>query len=269
MKLIRVVALLLLATPALAERWEMRSNFWVSLHHTLLDAGQNGKKTEETLPFAERKAWTDAVLFYRDRFFDKVPWENDELTRINDTLSSTGEMLKEGLQADVARALLQAAPIYRRNYWPADDRTNRFWISAAEGLLRDAGEELAAAHTRIYGVAYPAKIRVDVSPYAAALGVYTTDANGFIHTTISSRDPSYQGFAALEMLLHEGSHGVVSPTIGTIGPQINSLAIEKRLLVPRGLWHAILFYTSGELTKRVLRDRGVLDYTPYAYKRGM
>jgi len=108
-----------------------------------------------------------------------------------------------------------------------------------------------------------------VSPYAGVLGAYTTDANRFIHTTISSRDPSYQGFASLEMLLHEGSHGVVSPTTGAIGPQINALAIERRILVPRQLWHAILFYTSGELTKRVLRDRGVLDYTPYAYKRGM
>lgn len=269
MKVIRVVALLLLASPALAERWEMQSNFWVSLHHTLLDAAQSGRKTEESLPVAERTAWTNAVLAYRHRFGDRVPWENEELTRINDTLSSTGEMLKEGLQEDVAKALLQAAPVYRRLYWPADDRTNRFWISSAEGLLRDAGEELAAAHGRIYGVAYPARIRVDVSPYAGALGAYTTDANGFVHTTISSRDPSYQGFASLEMLLHEGSHGVVSPTSGAIGPQINALAIEKRILVPRQLWHAILFYTSGELTKRALRERGVPDYTPYAYKKGM
>lgn len=269
MKLIRVVVLLLVATPALAERWEMRSNFWVSLHHTLLDAAQNSKTTEETLTAQERTAWINAVLAYRSRFTDRVPWENEELTRINDTLSSTGEMLQEGLQEDVARALLQAAPIYRKLYWPADDRANRFWISSAEGLLRDAGEELANAHGRVYGVTYPPKIRVDVSPYAGALGAYTTDANGFIHTTISSRDPNYQGFAALEMLLHEGSHGVVGPTTGAIATQINTLATERRILIPRQLWHGILFYTSGELTRRVLRERGVADYMPYAYKKGM
>ena len=269
MKLFRVVALLLLATPAFAERWDMQSNFWVSLHHTLLDAAQNGKKTEESLPAAERTAWTNSVLAYRNRFGDRIPWENEELTRINDTLSSTGEMIKEGLHEDVAKALLQAAPIYRRLYWPLDDRSNKFWISTAEGLLRDAGEDLALAHGRAFGVVYPAKIRVDVTPYAGPLGAYTTEANGFIHTTISSRDPNFQSFAALEMLLHEGAHGVMNPATGAIGMQINALALEKRILVPRQLWHAILFYTSGELTKRALRERGVVDYVPYAYKKGM
>jgi len=48
MKVIRVVVLLLLGVPAYAERWDMQSNFWVSLHHTLLDAAQNGRKTDET-----------------------------------------------------------------------------------------------------------------------------------------------------------------------------------------------------------------------------
>ena len=269
MNVLRVVALLLLAAPALAQRFEMRSNFWVGLHHTLLDAGQNGRKADESLSVVEQRAWTNSILTYRNRFSDRVPWENEELTRINDTLSNSGEMIPEGLQEDVAKALLQAAPVYRRMYWPSDDRSNKFWISTAEGLLRDAGEELAVAHGRAYGVVYPARIRVDVSPYAGPLGAYTTDANGFIHTTISSRDPNYQGFAALEMLLHEGSHAVVGPTTGTIGTFINNLAIEKRLLVPRQLWHAILFYTSGELTKRALRDRGVAEYVPYATKKGM
>src|SRR3712207_9297949 len=37
------------------------------------------------------------------------------------------------------------------------------------------------------------------------------------------------------------------------------------------LWHAILFYTSGELTRRALARRGVSDYQPYIlgmYGRG-
>ncbi len=269
MKVFRAVALLLMASPALADRWEMQSNFWVSLHHTLLDASQNGRKADESLLPADRSAWTNAMLAYRVRFADRVPWEDEELTRINDMLSSTGEMLQEGLPEEVARALLLAAPVYRRVYWPSDDRANRFWISTAHGLLRDAGEELAAAHAQVYAAPYPAHIRVDVSPYAGPNGAYTTDANGFVHTTISSRDSGYQGFAALEMLLHEASHAILSPTTGVIGPQINALATEKRLLVPRHLWHAILFYTSGELTKRALRERGVNDYVPYAYKKGM
>ena len=37
------------------------------------------------------------------------------------------------------------------------------------------------------------------------------------------------------------------------------------------LWHAIIFYTSGELTRRALAERGVGDYKPVilaTYERG-
>jgi hypothetical protein len=262
--------LLVVALPApAAHRWEMQSNFWVSLHHTLLDAAQNGKKADESLPPSDRTNWTNALLIYRIRFGDRVPWENEELTRINDMLSGmSGDMIEEGLPEEVARALLLAAPAYRRVYWPADEKSNQFWISAAEGLLRDAGEELAAEHARVYGVPYPQKIRVDVSPWAGQAGVYTTDANGFVHTTISSREPGYRGFASLEMLVHEPTHAILSPSTG-IGAQMTAIGTEKRLLVPRNLWHAILFYTSGELTRRALQARGITDYVPYAHSKGL
>ena len=35
------------------------------------------------------------------------------------------------------------------------------------------------------------------------------------------------------------------------------------MTVPPQLWHAVLFYTAGELTMRELKARGI-DYTPYA-----
>ena len=89
------------------------------------------------------------------------------------------------------------------------------------------------------------------------------------NTTMSSRDPGYQGYAALEMLLHEPTHAIVDVASGQIGPEISARGLEMRLLVPRQLWHAILYYTSGELTRRALRERGVTDYVPYAAKKGM
>jgi hypothetical protein len=72
-----------------------------------------------------------------------------------------------------------------------------------------------------------------------------------------------QGFAALELMFHEPSHGIVGPSFGAIGPEIAE--IEKRLhrVAPRQLWHAILFHTSGELTRRALARRGVTSYVPF------
>lgn len=267
---VRIAAVLLFTASSVtaAERFEMQSNFWVSLHQTLLDVAQNGREIDTGLTESDRSAWISAIGTYQRRFSDRSPVADEELIKINDALSSAAGMPPEGLAEGVTRALLLAAPVYRKNRWPADDRANRFWISAAEGLLRDAGEELVREHVRVYGAPFPAKVRVDVAPAGGQWGAYTTDHNGFVHTIISSRDPGYQGFAALEMLMHEASHAIVGATNGLIGPDINSYAIEKRLLAHRQLWHAILFYTSGELTRRALRERAV-DYTPYAFKQNM
>jgi hypothetical protein len=269
-RIARAVSILLLAASSAtaADRFEMQSNFWVNLHQSLLDIAQNTREIDPTIAESDRSAWINAVTIYQRRFGDRSPIVDEELVRINDALSSAGDLPPEGFAEEVTRALLQAAPVYRKHRWTDDDRANRFWIAAADGLLRDAGEELVREHARVYGVAYPARVRVDVAAAAGALGAYTTEQNGLIHTTISSRDPGYQGFAALEMLLHEGSHAVVGPANGIIGPEINAYAIEKRLLAPRQLWHAILFYTSGELTRRALLARGV-EYTPYARKQNM
>ncbi|HUP46461.1 MAG TPA: hypothetical protein VM779_13230 [Thermoanaerobaculia bacterium] len=260
---------LLCALPAAAQSWDLQSNFWVSLHQTMLDAAQNGKPLEANLNESETSAWNNAVHVYRIRFYGRSPVFDDELVRINDALSYAGELPPEGFAEEVTKALLTAAPAYRRHRWTGDDRANRFWISVAESMLRNAGEELAREHARVYAVPFPARIRVDVSPSAGPLGAYTTISNGNVHTTISSRDAAYQGFAALEMLMHEASHAMVGVATGAIGPDIQAAARSVGVLAPRELWHAILFYTSGELTRRTLRERGVTDYTPYMYRQNM
>lgn len=257
-----------LALPAQAQRWQMQSNFWVSLHQTMLDAAQNGRGLEPTLNADERSAWNNAVYTYRVRFFDRSLIFDDELVRINDGLSSATELPPEGFAEEVTKALLSAAPVYRKHRWAADNKSNLFWISVAESMLRDAGEELARNHARLYGVAFPTRILVDVSPAAGPLGAYTT-VNGVVHTTISSRDPRNQGYAGLEMLLHEASHAIAGATSGAIGPEIQQAARLAGVLAPRELWHAVLFYTSGDLARKSLRERGINDYVPYMYKESM
>ena len=258
--------LLFWAVAANAERWELQSNFWVNLHQTMLDASQNGRPLEATLSASERSVWNNAVHTYRVRFYDRSVVFDEELVRINDALSSAGDLPPEGFAEEVTKALLSAAPVYRKHRWTEDHRANLFWISVTEGMLRDAGAELAGEHARVYGADFPPRTRVDVSAAAGSNGVYTTLLGGFVHTTISSRDPRYQGYAALEMLLHESSHAMAGATSGAIGPEIQSAARTAGRLPPRELWHAVLFYTSGELARRALRHRGISDYVPTIYQ---
>ena len=83
-------------------------------------------------------------------------------------------------------------------------------------------------------------------------------------------NPGTQGFAALESLMHEPSHAIVAPSSGAIGTDVARAAAELQRKPRYNLWHAILFYTSGELTRRALAARGV-QYTPFIlgmYDRG-
>jgi hypothetical protein len=83
------------------------------------------------------------------------------------------------------------------------------------------------------------------------------------HAVISSTDPGYQGFGALEALLHEPSHAIVAPDSGAIGADLARASTELGLKPRWNLWHAILFYTSSELTRRSLASRGVSGYQPF------
>jgi hypothetical protein len=70
---------------------------------------------------------------------------------------------------------------------------------------------------------------------------------------ISSTDPGYAGYAALEMLFHERSHAwgrVMSDGVTTA-------ATAQGVKTPPQLPHAIIFFTAGDLTARELKQHGV------------
>jgi hypothetical protein len=160
--------------------------------------------------------------------------------------------------------VLEAAmPLYRAAQWEEDDRANRFWIAVAEPLLASAAEELAEAHAKAYATPFPKRILVDVTTFAWQFGAYTVGEGESAHAVIASTEKGTQGFGALESLMHEPSHAIVGSDSHAIGSDLKRAAAETGLRPMANLWHAILFYTSGELTRRALARRGVRDYRPF------
>jgi len=263
--------LLLFAVNAKAQEvvrvppWELHNSFWMSLHQTLIaDATRPTPRELGTLSVAEQAAWNDAVKAYRTAggqgdmsFARPMIITNDGLTQIAD------DATEPIIDAPLADALKRAAPVYRVHWWAADRKANQFFIAYAAAMLREAGEELIRAHEAVYRTAWPKRVLVYISPYAGQFGAYTmTGRAGGVITTMSSRDSGYQGLRSLEMLLHESSHAVVAPTTGTVGAAISAAQKNQGHDAPRDLWHAILFTTSGELTRRLLAERGATQYVP-------
>jgi hypothetical protein len=271
--------------------FELHSGFWINLHHTLYQQARQRRDANtgppETLPLirrtkAEQVTWDAAVSYYASNYADKDPLFSTELILLKNQLEDfegcdelSGAKRKTcdaGLPEKLTKILESAAPVYRAHEWSEHDRDNRKWIASVAPLVRERGLSLAERLADIYQTRWPKdRIRVDVSAYANWAGAYTTLEP--LRVTISSTDPRNQGRAALEILFHEASHGIAEP----VELAINRECRQRDKPIPRDLWHALLFYTTGEVIKPVMDPQrgGSPDpaYTPYAvrerlYQRG-
>jgi hypothetical protein len=273
------------ASPVAAQRqsrsaplFAMQSNFWVNLHHFLyvtsrarrgLDAGRATVTAAladtvgvGALSPAHRRDWDQALEYYgqalaeRDILFDSV------MVAVTVRLSHvTGSTLLPSAPLDSmhTRALTRAAAAYRAAWWPRHDAANRAWIAAVQPLLAQHGDSAAAWESRAFGVAWSATaVPVDVTAYANWAGAYTTE--GPDHVTVSSLNPENQGTAAFETLFHEVLHTMDSDLFERY--RAAARAQGKRML--RNPTHPFIFYTAGEVTRRLFPG-----HVPFAESGGL
>lgn len=263
-----------------ADLLEFHSGFWINLHHFLYRQAfslepQKGRQdlsvakadTDEMgrLSAEERDAWNEALSYYgrslakRDLLFD------DELIQAKDQLEdaeNSSDLADVKIQAELKAVLLKAAPVYRKHWWARHNTENRKWIAGVEPLVRRYGSTLSARLSRIYEEPWPQyPVRVDAVVYANWAGAYTT--LGPTRPTISTTDPGNQGVAALEIVFHETSHGMVDKMVGAMRSAETKLDAHGSFH-SGSLWHAVLFYTAGELVAEQ-----VPGYIAYADKNGL
>ena len=285
--------------------FELHSGFWINLHHTLYyearlrtTAGSHDKSgktsgpalnsapdAKPALTSGEQRIWDDAVAYYVANYAAKDLLFSTELIQLKDQLGDfedcdelSGRKRKfcdAGLPAKLTQVLEAAAPVYRAHLWPEHDRANRRWILRVAPLVREQGVGLSERLADIYQTRWlREKIRVDVTGYANWTGAYTTADP--LRVTISSLDSRNQGAAALEVLFHEGSHGIAEPVQAAIIRECR----QRDKAIPRDLWHALVFYTTGEVIRPVLGTSGAAagdqedsvpggGYTPYAVREGL
>ncbi len=280
---------------------EFHSGFWLNLHHFLyLEARLRNSDSSEArdasaqpeyssvppageLTPAEKTAWNAALDAYSKDWASRNLLQNGDMIIVNDRLAevenctnisahATPPPCIAGLRADLVTALMEAAPVYRAHWWSEQDTENRNWIAGVTPLIHDMGSDLSTQLVRIYHQAWPtSRLRVDVSWYAGPEGSYTTLVPP--HVTIASHDSRNQGLSAFEMLFHEASHMLA----GGVEDAIERRCRDLGKPIPRDLWHALLFYTTGELVRRevaaypALASRSGITpvYTPYAIRNGL
>jgi len=269
---------------ASGEIFGFHGGFWVNLHHFLYScalaastqtpAGTAALNKDDAaelkrLTPGEKEIWNAVVAYYsrsiirRDLLFDEGMIEIKN--RLEDAEASP-DLAGVAIPSDLRAVLLKAAPIYRKHFWPRHDSQNREWIAHLQPLIKKYGEGMRNALVKIYEVPWPGEpVRVDAVAYANWAGAYTSIEP--TRPTISTTDQANQGPAALEVVFHETSHGMmdkVTDAIATAEKAANAKRPGRPVHFRRDLWHEVLFYTSGEL----VAER-IPGYVPYADKNGL
>ncbi|HEX3815563.1 MAG TPA: hypothetical protein VHX59_22230 [Mycobacteriales bacterium] len=253
------------------QQLEFVSDFWLNLHHVLYAAAWDGRPSgrpvrrpagalpeplDGPLTQAERADWELAVGYYDEHLADRHLLFGDGMRALNAALVA-GDLAGE------VRAVLQsAAPVYRRHFWPGHDAANRQWVSELMPRLSDLGPHIFTRLAGLYGESwFTEPVRVDIVRVASREGAYTTA--GPPHITISSSDRDGQGWVSVEVVLHESSHIFGGGLRREFAHVLGSAAPHH----PQ-LWHAVLFYLAGGVTREALAGKGI-DYVPYLYATGL
>lgn len=242
-------------TPAAS--FDFHSGFWVNLHHFLYEQAMS----RSPLP-SDSPDWQRALAYYKSEMtpHDMLSREMEAVNNTLGDLEAAKSLNGSGLDARLIAVLEGAAPEYRKRWWAEHDRANGAWIAAVQPLLAKYGGAVSRALAMAYGADWQkTPIRTDVAEYANWAGAYTTLYP--THITVSSAAPANAGNAALEILFHEGSHALIGGVQSAISQEARA---QGKLLRKRDLWHAVLFYTAGQMVAGQLPG-----YTPYAIQNGL
>jgi hypothetical protein len=283
---VAVVALMLSSGTVAAEtpvaevsQLRLYSAFWQNLHHFLYVSAWGNRPLVPGAPRLamplpqepavsltpdEKTTWNAAVTYYDRNIASKDLLFDDDLTRIKVALGDANDALTNARIDEALRStLLEAAPIYRKYWWSNHDAANRSWIVLVSRQTPTVAAPIIERLTALYGVPwFTTPVRVDVVRVGKSLGAYTS-LNPRPHIVVASGDSSYDGWSGTEMLFHEASHALFNNVRLAVNAAAN--AANKQ---PRDLWHVVLFYIAGEVTRQQLAKNGI-EYRPYLYATGL
>jgi len=272
-----------LSAATLPDRlFDFHSGLWLNLHHFLYqqallksrpaEKGHSEKPASDEslvqMSSTERQAWDAALGYYAKNLIKRDLLFDDGMAVINDRLANAADsedLNGVDLDSELSSILKQAAAVYRSHWWAAHNAANHRWIDSAQQRLKQMGAELAGRLTTIYRHAWPEpEIRVEVAEYANWAGAYTVNRPEAL-ITISSVEEGNGGDLAIEILFHESSHVLDQK----LRDRIDEVCKAGNLPVPRQLYHVIIFYTAGEITRQALERRGNNAFVPYANRYGL
>lgn len=258
--------------------------FWLNLHHFLYVLGRAQNNTRDAtreavahapqdseqgvakLTSVEQETWHRAIAFYaagmsrKDLIFDDpLPELSISLAQLRDASS----IRHATVDSELLKILEQAAPLYRKAWWPQHRAANQARRDELQRLVDRHGQQILGFITRAYQMKWPASgYPVHFSAYANWAGAYSTGGTLLV---VSSLDPGTGGLDGLETIFHEGMH----QWDDQMNAILNRQAAALKLQAPPRLSHAIIFFTSAQAVRSVFPDHIGYAQAHGVWQRGM
>ncbi len=267
--------------PAIAstDHFEFYINKWLNQHHFLFQMAKTLAKdstsAREAFPWwhqlndEEQKLTVELLTYYQENWIDKSLLFNGDLYRIKRTITywqNDQEFLNDDQHPELANYWTRFAPIYERLFWTVHRAQNQKILQHNLPRIKAYEAKATARLSQLSQEPWPiSKIRVDITFLADWAGAYTTTDP--VHVVTSTKEEGPEG-DWVEILFHEASHKLIGGRSGKVTEVIQAIAEAEQLEIPRQLWHGVLFYFAGVVTKDLLIADGI-DYELYMIRENV
>ncbi|MEO9851652.1 MAG: hypothetical protein ABJH72_11250 [Reichenbachiella sp.] len=256
--------------------YEFHINYWINAHHFLwLEAFMNVEKDStlvtHRLQKKDLKIWIETLNYYKKNLVQEDLRSSDYMSNFKEWIITQDESLDDNIpetfQSHVA--MLQSVhPVYQKYFWPEHQSVCQSVIADNISLLRKVESDYVDQITTLTRQFWEfTKIRVDLT-YVAKASKWNLRNRPYTslfptHVVMNAVGENKVQGNWIELLFHESAHHLILPGSYFVGGTINDYAESKNIKPPRQLWHAYLFYFTGQIAKNLLNAEGI-DY-PVTY----
>ncbi|GAB4241882.1 MAG: hypothetical protein Tsb0034_19170 [Ekhidna sp.] len=252
--------------------YEFEVNYWFNLHHFLymeafLNVKMDSSLLKKELPSADGMILETSLAYYREKLVDQDLRMSDYMTAFKEWVTGEAfepqqvpEQFKEHFEV-----LRVAGATYEKHFWNDHFSQAQSLLEENLPLIRATEEPYVKEITKLTRQFWQpeGKVKVDVVFYAKSS---TWNPRNRPYTSIFPTHVVMNVFGEnhikgnwVELLYHESAHHLILGGSYFVGGTLRDLSEARGLKTPRQLWHAYLFFFTGEISRKLLKENGV-DY---------
>lgn len=264
-------ALMTNAQVETTQYYSFHVNYWFNLHHFLkqesLLKSLDSTMVTTSLPLKDQRILEEGVKYYTDEFFEEDLRTSDLFTDFKTWISTDPSLEDTPAQfSGIISILKKIDPVYRAHFWKNHLQTIESVLSENLPMIKNIESQFVDDLELLTRQFWPDdKVRVDLvyvaksSKWNVRNRPYTSIFPTWVVMNAYGENDVKGNW--IELLFHESAHPMILSRDYFVAGTIQDVARAEGLKLPRQLWHAYLFYLTGDLAKRLLEEDIAYDTT--------